>query len=291
MERRNAGSGSVRARTAFGSLMSRLSAVALPGKSAKNSTICSSSKWTTILTGKPQISRRSSRRTSGTRPSNTPETLRGGRNRRELSRQGHRSAFSWKPVDGPWLPFSLSGLPPVSWFPATLFVLRANSFPYFRLPHRIRISRLRTWTSIRCRVPSLATVTSRFLLLFIMEDETPGPECFRAVNLTKRESVEPWVFGQQGELSDWLTGPYAGILSLLLCQQVEVRDSSSVPSWMDPTPRIVGSWAGDQVVLISDISDRALWMESYRYRSIARDLAVTWNAMVSPDRQIQQSFQ
>ena len=124
-----------------------------------------------------------------------------------------------------------------------------------------------------------------------MEDETPGPECFRAVNLTKRESVEPWVFGQQGELSDWLTGPYAGILSLLLCQQVEVRDSSSVPSWMDPTPRIVGSWAGDQVVLISDISDRALWMESYRYRSIARDLAVTWNAMVSPDRQIQQSFQ
>ena len=101
-----------------------------------------------------------------------------------------------------------------------------------------------------------------------------------AVNVTKKEYVQPWDIGGMAKLWEWCVGRTAGIFPYLL-RKSNWRGGGDIPF---AAPSYAGRWAGDEVYLVGDYDESSLY-ETARtsYRNISRELAAEYNLFVEVD--------
>ena len=132
---------------------------------------------------------------------------------------------------------------------------------------------------------------------------------FVAVNKTKKEFICPWCVGGGAKLWEWAANPYGGLFTILLRQS----DATGGGDYGAGPPRIinldsnmtgkelttmigklssegdsftaghciVGSWAGDHVVLVGDYDSSELYQEARSsYRNISEDVVSAWNVFM-----------
>jgi hypothetical protein len=131
---------------------------------------------------------------------------------------------------------------------------------------------------------------------------------FRAVNKTKKEVVCPWCLGDEADAADWSPNTLGAILALQLEPCEAIGDdqehgvmlkidpsigeqfartmSKGVPKPQEPVERdlnsIIGRWAGDDVYLVGS-PEREEYQESFGYKNISLELAVTWNRIIGDE--------
>ncbi len=127
-------------------------------------------------------------------------------------------------------------------------------------------------------------------------------QCFKAVNLDKREFICPWCMHEGAGLTQWAVGRHSGVLSILTCQSsVDREDSaqsyviaSEVKSvviaevshksiFKDESPTsttVTGRWAGDRVCLIGDHDASGHWDELPSYVNITEAVVEEWNRLI-----------
>ncbi len=129
---------------------------------------------------------------------------------------------------------------------------------------------------------------------------------FKAVNVTKREIVDPWEIGGGAKLWEWCANHKAGIFPYLLrkssgtgggdldgrTRQVEVTELPNLGSFLRAaTTRegapcstggtYAGRWAGDEIYLIGDYDESNLYEEATNhYRDISEELVEEYNRFI-----------
>lgn len=115
---------------------------------------------------------------------------------------------------------------------------------------------------------------------------------FTAVNLDKKEYVCPWCVSGVAKLWEWAANTWGAIFVLLLRKSDEGGggDYCGYHNGCDeggpircPKNRLVGSWAGDRVVLVGDYDSSQLWDDVYehrKYRNISREFVGVWNDFI-----------
>ena len=127
---------------------------------------------------------------------------------------------------------------------------------------------------------------------------------FLAVNETKRQYVCPWCIGGGAKLWEWMVNDYAGLFVLLLRQSNESGggDWDGYHNGYDEgdcvkckpggehsrLDKLVGSWAGDSVVLVGDYDQSNLFdIAREEYQNISRDIGQAFNRFTgSQERQL-----
>lgn len=120
---------------------------------------------------------------------------------------------------------------------------------------------------------------------------------YRAVNKTKKEVVCPWCLGDNARAAEWSVNVLGAIRALhmpadgvaqhsglfvdrLISPLFERALEKGIPLPKGPIERdlnsVLGRWAGDDVFLVSD-PDMKEYQESFGYKNISLELAVTWN--------------
>lgn len=100
---------------------------------------------------------------------------------------------------------------------------------------------------------------------------------YHAVNVTKREYVSAWDIGGNSKLAEWCVNAVAGIFPYLLRRSSQ-RGGGDID--LDG-PVFAGRWAGDEVYLIGDYDDSALYQEAERtYANISAPLVAEYNAFL-----------
>ena len=127
-------------------------------------------------------------------------------------------------------------------------------------------------------------------------------QCFKLVNLDKREYVCPSCMSQGTSLAYWAIGPHSGIIALLLCNPdlgrtetnesplyvitgmdrpvviAEVSHKSLVKDQLQApsqTTSMIGRWAGDRVCM-TDEDDLNLQDDFANYTNITEQLVGGW---------------
>lgn len=77
---------------------------------------------------------------------------------------------------------------------------------------------------------------------------------FRAVNLDKKEFVDPWAIGGVAKLIEWCANNQAGIFPFLLRQSNEGGGGDIQKEYAT-----AGRWAGDRITLVGDYDESKLW--------------------------------
>ncbi|OHB18305.1 MAG: hypothetical protein A2666_00495 [Parcubacteria group bacterium RIFCSPHIGHO2_01_FULL_47_10b] len=103
---------------------------------------------------------------------------------------------------------------------------------------------------------------------------------FRAVNMDKREYVDPWHIGGGAKLWEWCVNTQAGIFPFLLR-----RSSEGGGGDIEEEYTTAGRWAGDHVVLVGDYDESGLWQEAERsFSNISQQLVQEYNQFIAiPD--------
>lgn len=130
-------------------------------------------------------------------------------------------------------------------------------------------------------------------------------QCFKAVNLDKREFVCPWCLHEGAGLAQWAVGRHSGILSMLTCESsldredpaqtyviasvaksVVIAEVSHKSIFKDESPTsttsttVTGRWAGDRVCLIGDDDASVHWDELPSYVNITKAVVEEWNRFI-----------
>jgi hypothetical protein len=104
---------------------------------------------------------------------------------------------------------------------------------------------------------------------------------FRAVNVTKREYIDPWDIGGVAKLWEWCANRTAGIFPYLL------RKSSGYGGGdiSEAEPKYAGRWAGDEVYLVGDYDESELFQKAEQeFTNISHPLAAEYNDFVAVER-------
>lgn len=72
-----------------------------------------------------------------------------------------------------------------------------------------------------------------------------------AVNLDKKEYIDPWKFDSGGKLCEQLWNGTGDALFLLLAEHKAIRGGGD----LEPDEEFMGRWAGDRVILTGDYSE------------------------------------
>lgn len=85
---------------------------------------------------------------------------------------------------------------------------------------------------------------------------------YRIVNLDKREYIEPWTFGDGAKLMEFgasMCGAMTGLAVLL------ADGNGRGGGDLESERPIIGSWAGDRIVIVGDYVDPGKWMATYGF--------------------------
>jgi hypothetical protein len=106
---------------------------------------------------------------------------------------------------------------------------------------------------------------------------------FRAVNLTKREYVDPWDIGGGAKLWEWCANSYAGIFPYLLRQSSE-GGGGDLDIAEGSEASFAGRWAGDGVYLVGDYDESQLFdYANKHFTNISFDLVRDYNQFIGLD--------
>lgn len=130
---------------------------------------------------------------------------------------------------------------------------------------------------------------------------------FRAVNLDKKEWLDPWSLGVGAKFWEWCANREAAVFPYLLRASSEAdaggdlktHDSSKVRELMEKglsyeeavaqiptyTWDYAGRWAGDRILLVGDYDDSGLWDEvetSPDYTEISAGVLEEFNRLIGP---------
>ena len=106
---------------------------------------------------------------------------------------------------------------------------------------------------------------------------------FRAVNVSKKEYVDPWDIGGLAKLWEWCAGKIAGIFPYLLRKSNEGGGGDSTVS----DPEYAGRWAGDKVYLVGDYDKSNLYQRAKEeFTNISQPLAQEYNNFIE-DKELQ----
>jgi hypothetical protein len=101
-----------------------------------------------------------------------------------------------------------------------------------------------------------------------------------AVNVTRKEYVNPWDIGGLGKLFEWCVNRQAGIFPYLLRKSSE-RGGGDVRY---KNPQFAGRWAGNEIYLIGDYDESNLFeIANSEYRNISKELATEYNLFIQVD--------
>jgi hypothetical protein len=102
-----------------------------------------------------------------------------------------------------------------------------------------------------------------------------------AVNVTRKEYVNPWDIGGLGKLFEWCVNRQAGIFPYLLRKSSD-RGGGDVRF---NAPQFAGRWAGNEVYLIGDYDESNLYeIANSEYRNISKELATEYNLFIQVDK-------
>ena len=100
---------------------------------------------------------------------------------------------------------------------------------------------------------------------------------FRAVNVTKKEYVDPWDLGGVAKLWEWCVNKWAGIFPYLLRKSNE-RGGGDITH---AEVQYAGRWAGDKVFLVGDYDKSGLFDKAKdAFTNISYSLAEEYNEFV-----------
>lgn len=132
---------------------------------------------------------------------------------------------------------------------------------------------------------------------------------FVAVNKTKKEFICPWCVGGCAKLWEWAANPWGGLFTILLRQSdatgggdygagppkiinldskmtgeeltTMIGKLSNEGDSFTAGHSIVGSWAGDHVVLVGDYDSSGLFKKAFsKYRNVSEDVVTAWNVFM-----------
>lgn len=112
---------------------------------------------------------------------------------------------------------------------------------------------------------------------------------FRAVNVSKKEYVNPWDMGGGAKLWEWCANTIAGIFPYLLRKSNEGGGGDCDFA----NAQYAGRWAGDKVYVVGDYDESKLYKTAEEeYTNISEPLAKEYNSFIEmPSRQLEVSKQ
>ncbi len=100
---------------------------------------------------------------------------------------------------------------------------------------------------------------------------------FRAVNVSKKEYVDPWDIGGLAKLWEWCAGKISGIFPYLFRKSNE-HGGGDIDN---PDPEFAGRWAGDQVYLVGDYDESDLFQKAEEeFTNISQPLTKEYNDFI-----------
>jgi len=96
---------------------------------------------------------------------------------------------------------------------------------------------------------------------------------FKAVNVSKKEYVDPWYLGV-AKLWEWCVNKEAGLFPYLLRKSNE----SGGGDISHPDAKYAGRWAGDEVYLVGDYDESDLYEKAgHEFTNISQPLVEEYN--------------
>lgn len=104
---------------------------------------------------------------------------------------------------------------------------------------------------------------------------------FKAVNVSKKEYVDPYKIGGSAKLWEWCVNLAAGIFPYLLRKSNEGGGGDI----QIPNAEYAGRWGGDKVYLVGDYDESNLYdIAEQEYTDISKPLAKEYNEFIDVDR-------
>jgi hypothetical protein len=102
---------------------------------------------------------------------------------------------------------------------------------------------------------------------------------FRAVNVSKKEYVNPWDIGGIAKLWEWCANRASGIFPYLLRKSNE--SGGGDVHYRIPNPKYAGRWAGDEVYLVGDYDESDLYEKAgNEFTNISQPLVEEYNDFI-----------
>ena len=99
---------------------------------------------------------------------------------------------------------------------------------------------------------------------------------FRAVNLDKKEYINPWEMGNGAKLWEWAANNITRIFPFLLRKSNEGGGGDIQKDYKN-----AGRWAGDRIVVVGDYDESGLYDKASReFKEISREIEDEFNDFI-----------